>query len=196
LFSQIEVTAAYYKASTLADGFVHQEFGSFYVSDLILENLQINHYIEVNHPDQQTATGRITHRNVLQDHSAKLILGPQAITAGYNFGPYFGAYLKNPYVNARIIMWERLAWDVTLNHRSYAAVRQTIIRLKLDVRLLERLYLRSFVQKDNYRKLGLWNTLLQYEFFAGSNVYFVLNQTGERFEQSGQFFKVGYEASL
>ena len=61
---------------------------------------------------------------------------------------------------------------------------------------MERLYLRSFVQKDNYRKQGLWNTLLQYEFFAGSNVYLVLNQIGEHFEQTGQFFKVGYEVNL
>lgn len=196
VFSQLEVNASYYRAATLAEGFVYQEYGSLFLSNQLLENLQLAHQFEVNRPEQATASGVITHKNTLQDHSVKLILGPQAITIGYNSGPYFGSYLKNPYANARIIMWDRLAWNLTVNHRSYADVRQTITRIKLDVRLMERLYLRSFVQKDNYRKLGLWNTLLQYEFFAGSNVYLVLNQTGDRFEQTGQFFKVGYEAQL
>ena len=196
LFSQLECNAEYYKAATLGTGFIYQEYGALYVSNLLLENMQLAHRIEVNRPEEQTPTGIITHKNTLQDHSAKIILGPQAITFGYNFGPYYGTYLKNPYANARIILFDRLAWDITLNHRSYADVQQTIVRVKLDVRVMERLYFRSFVQKDNYRKLGLWNTLLQYEFFAGSNVYLVLNQVGERFEQGGQFFKVGYEVSL
>ncbi len=196
LFSQLEFNAEYYRAATLASGFVYQQYGALYVSNQLLENIQLAHRIEVNRPEQQTAQGIITHRNTLQDHSVKLILGAQAITFGYNFGPYFGTYLKNPYANARIILMDRFAWDITLNHRSYAAVEQTIVRVKLDVRLMERLYLRSFVQKDNYRKQGLWNTLLQYEFFAGSNVYLVLNQIGEHFEQTGQFFKVGYEVNL
>ncbi len=196
LFSQIELDAEYYKAATLATGFVYQEYGALYVSNLLLEQLQFSHRIEVNRPEEQTPQGIITHKNTLQDHSAKLILGAQAITLGYNFGPYYGTYLKNPYANARIILWERFAWDITLNRLSYANVRQTIVRLKLDVRVMDRLYFRSFVQKDDYRKLGLWNTLLQYEFFAGSNVYLVLNQVGEHFEQSGQFFKMGYEVNL
>lgn len=196
LFSQTEVSAEYFKAATLASRFVYQEYGALYLSNKVLENLQLEHRLEINRPQQATAAGIVTHKNTLQDHSAKVILGPQAITVGYNFGPYFGTYLKNPYVNARIIFWERLAWNITLNHLGYADVSQTIIRVKMDVRLMERLYLRSFVQRDNYRKRGLWNTLLQYEFFAGSNVYLVLNQVGERFEQTGQFFKVGYEVNL
>ncbi len=196
LFSSIEVSAEYYKASTLATGFTYQNFGSVFVSNLVTENLNLFHRIEVNRPQEPAAAGVITHKNTLQDHSAKFILGAQAITFGYNFGPYFGTYLKNPYVNARLIAWDRLAWDITVNHLSYADVAQTIVRVKLDVRVLDKLYFRSFVQKDNYRKLGLWNTLLQYEFFAGSNVYLVLNQVGERFQHSGQFFKVGYEVNL
>ncbi len=196
LFSQIELDAEYYKASTLATGFIYQEYGALYVSNLLLENIQLAHRIEVNRPEEQTAAGIITHKNTLQDHSVKLILGAQAITFGYNFGPYYGTYLKNPYANARLILWDRLAWDITLNQRSYADVHQTIVRVKLDVRVMERLYFRSFVQKDNYGNLGLWNTLLQYEFFAGSSVYLVLNQEGDRFQNSGKFFKVGYEVNL
>ena len=103
LFSQLEFNAEYYKAATLATGFKYQEYGALYVSNLLLENLQLAHRIEVNRPEEQTAAGIITHKNMLQDHSAKLILGAQAITFGYNFGPYFGTYLKNPYANARLI---------------------------------------------------------------------------------------------
>jgi hypothetical protein len=196
LFSQIETYAGYYAARTLGTRFTYQEAASLGISTLALEFLNLNHRIEVNRPDEETTTGVVQHRNVLQDHSAKLILGSHAITFGYNFGPYFGSSLKNPYANARIILWERLAWDVTLNHRRYADVRQTIVRVKMDVRLMEQLYFRSFVQRDDFRRRGLWNTLLQYEFFAGSNVYLVLNQEGERFENSGKFFKVGYEVSF
>ena len=91
---------------------------------------------------------------------------------------------------------DRLAWNISLNHRAYSNVQQTITRIKLDTRILDRLYLRSFIQKDNYLGMGQWNTLLQYEFFAGSNVYVVLNQEGEKFEHTGKYFKVGYEFGL
>jgi hypothetical protein len=161
-----------------------------------LENLYLSHRLEVNRPDEHTPGGLVQQRNVLQDHTARVILGPHAFTFGYNFGPYFGSYLKNPYVNAKVIFWDRLAWDASLIHRSYADVRQTIVRVKLDFRVIDRLYFRSFVQNDTYRQRGLWNTLLQYEFFAGSSVYLVLNREGEHFENSGKYFKVGYEVSL
>ncbi len=196
LFSQMEFNASYYRARTLDAGFMYQEYVSLFASNQVLEFLNVSHRFELNRPDDFTPTGIVERRNVLQDHSAKVLVGPHAFTIGYNFGSYFGTYLKNPYANMRIIFWDRLAWDVTLNNRSYAEVRQTIIRVKMDVRLLERLYFRSFVQKDNYFKRGLWNTLLQYEFFAGSSVYLVLNQEGERFQNSGKFFKVGYEVNF
>ena len=196
LFSQMEFSAAYYRARTLETGFTNQEAVSVSAYNLVLEHLSLSHRLEINRPDENSSAGVVTRHNVLQDHSAKVILGPQAFTVGYNFGPYFGSYLKNPYANARIILWDRLAWDITLNHRSYANVRQTIVRVKVDMRLIDQLYFRSFVQRDSYSRLGLWNSLLQYEFFAGSNVYFVLNQEGERFENSGESFKVGYEVNF
>ncbi|MBI5473455.1 MAG: hypothetical protein HY961_14015 [Ignavibacteriae bacterium] len=196
LFPQMEFGVSYYKAATLDRSLLYQEFVSAYAYNVVLEFLTLFHRVEYNRPEKFSATGVVQHRNVLIDNNAKLVIGPHALTFGYNFGPYFGAYLRNPYANAKLIFWDRLAWDVTLNHRSYAEVEQTIVRVKLDVRVIDHLYLRSFIQKDNYRHQGLWNTLLQYEFFAGSNVYFVLNQEGQRFENGGKFFKVGYEVNL
>ena len=196
LFSQMEFGVSYYRAQTLDRSLMYQEFVSAYAYNLVLEFLTLFHRIEYNRPENPTPTGIVQHRNVLMDNNAKLVVGPHALTIGYNFGPYFGTYLKNPYANAKLIFWDRLAWDITLNHRSYADVEQTIVRVKLDVRVIDRLYLRSFIQKDNYRQQGLWNTLLQYEFFAGSNVYLVLNQEGQRFENGGKFFKVGYEVGF
>jgi len=184
-FPQIELYAEYYRARTLQTAFTYQEFVSVAAYNQALENLYMSHRLEFNEPDQKTPTGVVKRRNFLQDHSIRVIIGPHAFTFGYNFGPYFGSYLKNPYVNAKVIFWDRLAWDVSLVHRG-----------KLDFRVFDRLFFRSFVQKDDYFQLGLWNTLLQYEFFAGSNVYLVLNQEGERFENSGKFFKVGYEVNF
>jgi hypothetical protein len=196
VFSQIEVYGSYYRARTLSTDFTYQHYGSMGMYNLVLEFLNLSNRVEVNFPEEGTPGGVITHRNILQDHNAKFILGSQALTVGYNFGPYFGTYLKNPYINARIILWDRLAWNITLNHRAYANVKQTIARLKLDARIIDGLYFRSFIQKDNFRRQGQWNTLLQYEFFAGSNVYLVLNNEGERFENTGKYFKVGYEIAL
>lgn len=196
LFSQIEASGFYYRARTLVSRFTYQEAVGLSVSSLATEFLNLTHSVEFNSPDEETDAGVVSRRNVLQNHSAKWILGAHAITFGYNFGPYFGSYLKNPYINARLIAWDRLAWDITVTHRSYADVSQTIMRVKLDFRVIDHLYFRSFIQKDDYTGRGLWNSLLQYEFFAGSNVYLVLNQEGERFEQSGKFFKVGYEMNF
>ena len=196
LFSQMEYVADYYRARTLQNPFTYQEYGSLSFYTLAVEHLNLSHRIEVNRPDEGTPAGIVKRHNFLQDHSAKVVLGPQAFTVGYNFGPYFGSYLKAPYAEVKVIFWDRLGWDFTLSRRSYADVRQTIARIKVDVRLMDRLYFRSFAQKDDYERLGLWNSLLQYEFFSGSNVYLVLNQEGERFEKSGKFFKVGYEVNF
>ena len=195
-FSQMEYVADYYRARTLQNPFTYQEYGSLTFFTLAVEHLNLSHRIEVNRPDEETPAGIVKRHNFLQDHSAKVVLGPQAFTVGYNFGPYFGSYLKAPYAEVKVIFWDRLGWDFTLSRRSYADVHQTIARVKVDVRLMDRLYFRSFSQKDDYERLGLWNSLLQYEFFSGSNVYLVLNQEGERFEKSGKFFKVGYEVNF
>ena len=196
LFSQIELYGEYFRARTLQTDFTYQQFVSVGAYNQALENLYMSHRFEYNEPDQDTPDGRVKRKNFLQDHNIRVIVGPHSFTFGYNFGPYFGSYLKSPYVTAKVIFWDRMAWDVSFIDRSYDDVHETIMRVKLDFRVMDHLYFRSFVQRDSYYQLGLWNTLLQYEFFAGSNVYLVLNQEGERFENSGKFFKVGYEVSF
>jgi hypothetical protein len=196
LFSQLEFTASYSRARTLDGTFMHQNSPALDISYLLTENMFVTHRFESNRPDDFHFGTLVNRNNFLQYHSVRFILGPQAITFGYTFGPYFGTHLYNPSVNALIILWDRLAWDLTLNHRSFGGIQQTIVRAKVDVRLIDHLYFRSFIQRDSYTRQGLWNSLLQYEFFAGSNVYLVLNQEGERFERSGKTFKVGYEIDL
>jgi hypothetical protein len=58
---------------------------------------------------------------------------------------------------------------------------------------MDKLYLRTFFQKDTYGHRALWNTMIQYEFFGGSNVYLVLNLDGDRLQYTRRYFKVGYE---
>jgi hypothetical protein len=196
LFSQLEFTANYSRSRTLDATFMHQNSAGLDISYLLTENMFVTHRFETNRPNDLHDNEIVTRKNFLQYHSIRFILGPQAITFGYTAGPYFGTTLSNPWFNALVILWDRLAWDVTLNHRTFAGVRQTIVRAKVDVRLIDRLYFRSFIQRDSFTRQGLWNSLLQYEFFAGSNVYLVFDQEGERFERSGKTFKVGYEIDL
>lgn len=90
-------------------------------------------------------------------------------------------------------------------------VEQDIYRIKLNYRIIDKLYLRSFYQinnrrdklDDTQRKLTAWNSLLQYEFFAGSNLYFVLNLQKDNnledhglFENAGKYFKFAYEVNF
>ena len=61
---------------------------------------------------------------------------------------------------------------------------------------MNKLFLRSYFQRDNYSKQALWNPILQYEFFAGSNVYLVLNLNGDKLQNTAKYFKVGYEINF
>jgi len=89
--------------------------------------------------------------------------------------------------------FNRLRLTLNYTHVEHDIVNQTIYSAKLDYRILSKLYLRTYYQRDTYFKKGLWNTLLQYEFFGGSNVYLVLNLRGDRLENTGRYFKISYE---
>jgi hypothetical protein len=82
---------------------------------------------------------------------------------------------------------------MTWIYREFFDIKQTIYRIKLDYRIMDKLFLRSYFQKDTYGKRALWNTLLQYEFFAGSNAYLVLNLEGPKLQNTRRVFKLGYE---
>ena len=79
------------------------------------------------------------------------------------------------------------------DYQSVFDIKQSIFSVKLDWRIIPRLYLRSYFQQDTYNRLAMWNTMLQYEFFAGSNIYLVLNLQGEKLQNTGRYFKVGYD---
>lgn len=68
-----------------------------------------------------------------------------------------------------------------------------IVRMKADYRIMDKLYLRSFFQRDTGKDLTFWNSLVQYEFFAGSNIYVVLNLLGNDLDYVGRYFKFAYE---
>lgn len=226
-FSSVNVGAQYYRAQTLSDQFglpAHyklQENVNSYVNYKVNDWLSANHYFEYNRPDDQKNDTTIVKRtNFLQDHSVKFIYGNHTLSAGYNFGSYYGDFLQNPYGDLSLSLFSRMGLLLSYRGQHTETFDQKIYRVKLNYRIIDKLYLRSFFQRDDYEdgsinehyKLTSWNSLLQYEFFAGSNVYFVLNlqknyyvldsyrdpryNDNKLFENSGQYFKLAYELNF
>jgi len=194
LFSNINFSAGYYTARTISDKFKYEERGSANVSYKVNGWLNISHNFELNYPNDFDENGNvITRKNFLQEHYAKVLIGANSIYAGYYFGTYFGSFVKNPYVGISLNPFENLSASITFNYRELFDIKQTIYRVKVDYRIINKLFLRTYFQKDTYRKLALWNTMLQYEFFAGSNAYLVLNLEGEKLKNTRRVFKLGYE---
>jgi hypothetical protein len=143
--------------------------------------------------DFDVAGNVITMSNVLTENNFKLVFGDNSFTLGYFGGRYFGAYLNNPYLTLDMSMFHRIRLTLNYNYRSQPGIKQSIYNIRLDSRILDKLYLRSYFQDDTYRKIAQWNTLLQYEFFGGSSVYFVINLAGDHLQNTGRYFKVAYE---
>jgi len=193
-FNDIGLGVNYYRAKTITDKFTYQELVSANLSYKLNGWLTLNHYLEINRPDGFTPAGNIeNYKNLLQEHNIKFIFGDNTFTAGYMFGKYYGTNLKNPYAVIDLSFFNRLGLNFTYIYRDMDEINQQIIRAKLDFKVIDKLYLRSFFQKDTYNKLALWNSMIQYEFFAGSNAYFVLNLEGERLQYTRRNIKVGYE---
>ncbi|MBL7960310.1 hypothetical protein JNL27_08720, partial [bacterium] len=220
-FSSINAGAQYYRAQRLSDKFKHQENVNTYVNYKVNDWLSVNHYFEYNRPDDATSdTTIVTRTNFLQDHNVKFIYGNHTLSVGYNFGPYYGAFLQNPYGELSLSLFSRMGLLLTYLGQHTEDFDQKIYRIKLNYRIIDKLYLRSFFQRDDYNdssideqyKVTSWNSLLQYEFFAGSNLYFVLNlqkkyyvlnsyrdprkNDNKLFENSGQYFKFAYELNF
>ncbi|KAB2878511.1 hypothetical protein F9K33_12930 [bacterium] len=211
-FSSINAGAQYYRAQRLSDNFKHQENVNTYVNYKVNDWLSVNHYFEYNRPDDETSdTTIVTRTNFLQDHNAKFIYGNHTLSVGYNFGPYYGAFLQNPYGELSLSLFSRMGLLLSYVGQHTEDFDQKIYRIKLNYRVMDKLYLRSFFQKrivdDNspsgVSRVTSWNSLLQYEFFAGSNVYVVLNlqkdpglNDNRLFENSGQYFKFAYEMNF
>lgn len=202
-FSNVNVNIEYYRAQLLSSDFKFQEYISTNISYKANDWLSANHSFKYNRPDDQINDSTIINRkNFLQDHNAKFLYGNHSLTVGYNFGKYYGTFLHNPYADLAL-SFGRLTTSFALRRQYSDDVNQTIYRIKLDYRIMDKLYLRSFYQSDDgnpifakhVKRVQLWNTLIQYEFFAGSNIYFVLNLQGDDgdLDQAGQYFKFAYE---
>lgn len=194
LFSNINFNAGYYTARKISEKFKYEERGSTHLSYKVNGWLNVSHSLELNYPNDFDENGNIiTRKNFLQEHYAKVLIGANSIYAGYYFGTYFGTFLKNPYLGISLNPFNNLSAGVTVNYRELFNIKQTIYRIKVDYRIIDKLFLRTYFQKDTYGKKALWNTLLQYEFFAGSNAYLVINLEGNKLQNTRRVFKLGYE---
>jgi hypothetical protein len=193
-FYMINVNGGYYLNRQVSTNFYYQDRWNANIFYQINEMFNISHYFEYNRPNDYDASGNLIRRtNFLQEHDLKILLGRSAIYLGYFFGTYFGSYVKNPYMNFDVVLFDKVTLKFSYNYRTLFDIKQSIYSVRMDARLLDKLYLRSYFQQDTYNKQALWNSLLQYEFFAGSNVYLVFNLLGDRLHNTGRFFKVGYE---
>ncbi|RPI16904.1 MAG: hypothetical protein EHM58_10865 [Ignavibacteriae bacterium] len=196
-FSDINVNAGYSSSKDLTSGFAYSEGVNASVYYKVNGWLSLNHFIEYNRPNNRDQnTGELIdkkHTNILMDNNLKILYGSHALYLGYYTGKYFGTFLKNPYATLDLSITNRLSLNLSYTYQELFDVKQTIYRAKLDYKIMDKLYLRSFFQKDTYNDLALWNTLLQYEFFAGSNAYFVINLEGPKLQNTRRYFKIGYE---
>lgn len=197
---EFNVNAGYYRGRILTDNryfpadFNLQNNIFFGTNYKVTEWLRLNQYIEFNKPNDFDQNGNvITRDNMAQEYTANFYLGSNFISAGYFFGPYFGSFLKNPYLNGNIFLFDRLALSASITYIDVDEIKRTIVNTRMDFKPFPKIYIRSYFQRDNYTRQALWNSILQYEFFAGSNIYVVLNLNGDRLQYAGKYFKVGYE---
>ncbi len=198
--SDMNFNGGYYKLSTLKTdasfpaNFNFQNnlfFGSNYK---VTAWLRFNQYFEFNRPNATDENGSlITYKNTAQEYDASIFLGTNFISFGYYFGPYFGSFIKNPYASGNIFLFERLALNASINFVDVFGLKRTILNTGLNWKVMNRLFIRSYFQRDNITRQALWNSILQYEFFAGSNFYIVVNINGDKLQYVGKSFKLGYD---
>lgn len=196
-FSMITADGGYYTGKQLSSGFKYEEKVYAEVSYKLNDILSLYHDIEFNRPDDYDENKNLIKRNnYLFFNSIKFLIGANAIQIGYECGPYFGGFLKHPYVSTDMVFFDKINLQFVYHYRDMPDIKQNIYRIKLNYQILPKLYLRSFFQEDTYGDMALWNTLLQYEFFAGSNVYLVFNLEGEKLQNTIRYFKIGYNFNL
>jgi hypothetical protein len=136
---------------------------------------------------------RLVRDNILTEHNFRLIYGNHSLQAGFYGGKYFGQTLLNPYTSIDLSFFGKLRIGASYSYREVGDIIQSIYSTKIDLKVIEKLYLRTYFQKDTYGKRALWNTMVQYEFFGGSSVYLVLNLEGDKLQYTRRYFKVSYE---
>jgi len=197
--NDININGGFYKLGILHDdGFFTSGFklqNNLFINSnfKVAEWLRFNQYFEYNTPNDFENGQLITRTNTAQEYNASFFLGTNYINIGYFFGPYFGSFIKNPYASGNIFLFDKLALSASISFFDVAGEKRTILNTRMDYKIMNRVYLRSFFQRDNFNKLALWNSILQYEFFAGSSVYLVFNLNGDRLQNTRKYFKVGYD---
>jgi hypothetical protein len=196
-FSDMNWNGGYYRGRQISTGFNYQErfFTEFFykVNDII----NLDHYFEYNRPNDFDANNNmISWNNYDFSNNIKFLIGKSALYLGYEFGPYFGSHIIHPFASLDMVLLDRISLQFTYHYREVQNIKQTIFSTKLNWRIFPKLFLRSFFQEDTYNNMALWNTLIQYEFFAGSNIYFVINLEGEKLQNTVRYFKIGYDFNL
>lgn len=199
-FSDMNINGGFYQLRILhndgyfTDGFKLQNSFNFNTNYKVAEWLRFNQFFEYNRPNDFDQDGNlVTRTNTAQEYNASIFLGTNYINVGYYFGPYFGSFIKNPYASGNIFLFNKLALSASISFYDFAGEKRTLLNTRMDYRILPQLYLRSLFQRDNFSRQALWNSILQYEFFAGSSVYLVFNLNGDKLQNTRKYFKVGYD---
>lgn len=193
-FPDINVSGGYYRNRQLSSGFLIQDRYTASLNVKIIGPLSYGVYFEYNHPNDYDSDGNLIKRNnYLNDNFLKYVFGNNAVYAGYTHGPYLGTYVKNPYFGFNYFLLDMIALNADVNFYRMFGEDRTIINTRADYRAFKKLYLRAFFQKDTFTKNALLNAMVQYEFFAGSNIYLVLNLVGDNLQSTSRYSKIGYE---
>lgn len=201
-FNNISVSAGYNRSRVLTDNFNFQN-GVF--ANLFYKAtgwLSFFHSINYDRPNQFDENGSpmldesgkmLVRDNLLTEQNVKLVFGNNSVSAGFYGGRYFNETLLNPYTSVDLSFFGKLRVGANLSYIWQGDVKQTIYNVQFNYKIMDKLFLKSYFQKDTYGHRALLNTLVQYEFFAGSSIYLVLNLEGERLQYSRRYFKVNYE---
>ena len=196
-FSNISVNGGYYSSKILSTNFKMQDRLTVNLFTKITGYLNFSTYIEYNKPEDHDNEGNIiTRKNFLQEYYLQYIFGNNSLYGGYFFGTYFGSNISNPYLGFNLNLFNKLSINTSLNYISLFDSDRTIINARMDYKIMKKLFIRAFYQKDTYSKASLLNAMLQYEFFAGSNIYLVLNLDGNNLQFTRRYFKFGYDFNL
>lgn len=197
-FSNINISAGYYRAHWLTkrydNGFDYQNgvFGNLFYK--LNGWLSFFHSLNFDKPNNIDANGsKIRETNILTNHNFKIIFGNNSFSGGFYGGKYFGEKLINPYASVDLAFLGKVRLGANYNYIDDGSTERSIYNIKLDYKIIDKLFLRAYYQRDTYERKALLNTLLQYEFFGGSSVYLVLNLDGDRLEYTRRYFKVSYE---
>lgn len=192
-FPDLNFGGGYYNANAISDGFIYQQRYHVSANLKVAEWARVNLFGEYNRPNDFENGQLITRTNTLQDYNATFFYGNNSVNVGYFFGPYYGSFLQNPYMSFNLFFFEKVGLRGSVQYIDDGFSEGMLMNTRVDYRIFDKLYIRSFFQRDNIRDLSLWNMMAQYEFFGGSNIYLVINLIGDKLQQTNRYFKVSYQ---